>query len=148
MSCIPNTIADLRRWLHQQIDEVDRLYEHSDPHELVWKRCAEIVHEAGNLAARRGMAEMFEHSQPFGTCADPQEAKGFLSRCLAVLDSRPRILESMPQHLNGEQAADYLGMTMGQLYGQVERRNLIPTGRGPRNCLLFTTERLDDYATN
>jgi excisionase family DNA binding protein len=47
-------------------------------------------------------------------------------------------------YLDAEQAAAYLGTTVGSLYGIVERGHLIPL-RGPRRRYRFTKELLDDY---
>ncbi len=47
-------------------------------------------------------------------------------------------------YLMAQEAADYLGITIRSLYGQIERRRLIPL-RGPRRTYRFTTEMLDDY---
>ncbi len=47
-------------------------------------------------------------------------------------------------YLTAEEAAQYLGITMDSLYGQVERRRLIPL-RGPKRSYRFTTAMLDAY---
>jgi hypothetical protein len=120
----------------QHIDELDLLYGHPDPGDNVWARCGAIVHEAGDHAARAGLADLFQKSRTFGAYTGPTEAKAFLSECLAALPSTP--------YLDTQQAAEYLGITIKSLYGQVERGLLEPL-RGPRNCYRFTTKMLDDY---
>ena len=47
-------------------------------------------------------------------------------------------------YLDAQQAADYLGITAKSLYGQVERRRIIPL-RGPRRTYRFTAKMLDEY---
>ena len=47
-------------------------------------------------------------------------------------------------YLDVQQAADYLGITRKSMYGQVERRNIVPL-RGPRGTYRFTVEMLDEY---
>ena len=127
----------MRRWLSQHIDELDRLYEHPDPGDNVWARCAAIVHEAGDHAARAGLADLFERSRSFGGYTGPMEAKGFLSECLAVL-------QTPSPYLDSRQAAEYLRITVKSLYALVETRQLTPL-RGPRRTYRFTPEMLDNY---
>jgi excisionase family DNA binding protein len=47
-------------------------------------------------------------------------------------------------YLTGEEAAQYLGISLKSLYGVVERRHLVPL-RGPRRSYRFTVEMLDEY---
>lgn len=47
-------------------------------------------------------------------------------------------------YMDAQEAADYLGITAKSLYGQVERRHIIPL-RGPRRQYRFTTDMLDEY---
>lgn len=144
MPNVPNTIADFRRWLLGRIDELDRLYEHPDPDEFLWSRCLDIVQEAGDLAARRGMTELLERSRAFDGATKPLDAKAFLSDCVTALASQQRVPDPEPPYYNRDQAADYLGITMGSLQGLVDRRHLVPL-RGPRNSYRFTPEMLDEY---
>lgn len=143
MPATPNTIADLRRWLNERIRELDHYRTHPDPPEHIFWRCAQIGREAGDLLARRGLADVYEESRTFREYATPEVAKAFLVACLGAVDTLPRVC---PPVFNAEQAADYLGLTRAQLYQQVEEGSLVPTGRGPRNSLLFTSARLDSYA--
>jgi excisionase family DNA binding protein len=144
MPTVRNTIADFRRWLLDRMDELDRLYEHPAPDESLWSRCLDVVQEAGDLAARRGITELLERSRSFDGATEPMDAKAFLSDCVTVIASQPRIPDPEPPHFDGGQAADYLGITMGSLQGLVDRRRLIPL-RGPRNSYRFTREKLDEY---
>ncbi len=47
-------------------------------------------------------------------------------------------------YMDCEEAADYLGISAKSLYGQVERRQIIPL-RGPRRTYRFTPKMLDEY---
>ena len=47
-------------------------------------------------------------------------------------------------YMDAQEAADYLGITAKSLYGQVERRHIIPL-RGPKGRYRFTREMLDEY---
>ena len=91
--------------------------------------------------ARLGFAELYELSQDYVPFAHPDEAKGYLARCLAVLPE-PAVVES--PYLDSEQAAQYLGIDVKQLYRQVELSRLKPL-RGPRNSYRFTKQQLDHY---
>jgi excisionase family DNA binding protein len=53
-----------------------------------------------------------------------------------------RVVES--PYLNADEAAAYLGITKGSLYGIVERRRIEPL-RGPKRTYRFTKKMLDDY---
>jgi hypothetical protein len=146
MPTIPNTIADLRRWLMDHIDALDSHREDPDPSEHTIWECAWIARQAGDLLARRGFSDLYEESRKFREFATPEVAKAFLVKCLGAVDALPRVSDPPPPVFNAEQAADYLGLTRGQIYQQVEEGSLDPTGRGPRNSLLFTSVRLDSYA--
>ncbi len=47
-------------------------------------------------------------------------------------------------YLDSEQAAAYLGISVKSLYGQVERRRIVPF-RGPKRQYRFTKDMLDEY---
>jgi excisionase family DNA binding protein len=47
-------------------------------------------------------------------------------------------------YMDSEEAADYLGISVKSLYGQVERGHIKPL-RGPRRQYRFTVEMLDEY---
>ncbi len=74
-----------KRWLHQRMDELDELYSLPDPNEEVWRRSASIVEEAGDRAARLGLADLFQRAQKVGCFTGPENAKSFLSDCLAAI---------------------------------------------------------------
>lgn len=144
MPNVPNTIADFRRWLLGRMNELDRLYEHPDPDEFLWSRCLDIVNDAAELASRRGMVRIVERSHSYDGGTGPRETKVFLSECLADLALQSRIPDPIPPYFSGEQAADYLGITMAQLYRQVEDRHITPL-RGPGRRYRFTRDMLDGY---
>jgi hypothetical protein len=91
--------------------------------------------------ARLGFAELYELSLKYTPFAHPDEAKGYLSQCLAVLPEPPAV-ES--PYLDSEKAARYLGIDVKQLYRQVELGKVKPL-RGPRNSYRFTQTMLDNY---
>jgi hypothetical protein len=111
-----------------------------DP-ELAAVQGSEIVRDVGNRMARLGFAELYLLSQEYIPFAHPNEAKGYLSQCLAVLPEPPAV-ES--PYLDSQKAAAYLGIDVKQLYRQVELGKLRPL-RGPRNSYRFTQTMLDDY---
>lgn len=121
------------------INELDRLYDHADPHESVWLRCGAIVAEAGDHAARLGLAEQFKSSRQFGPMVDPLDAKVFLAACIGAC-AKP----AGSQYLDSAGACNYLGITGHSLYGLVERGHIIPL-RGPRRSYRFTPTMLDEY---
>ncbi|MGA2066859.1 MAG: helix-turn-helix domain-containing protein [Thermoguttaceae bacterium] len=104
--------------------------------EEVWDRCLEIIHEAGDRAARLGLSQLVEKSRQFRQWATPGQAKAFLAECLAALPQSP--------YLDSQRAADYLGVSVKSLYSQVELGRLKPM-RGPRNAYRFTTKQLDAF---
>ena len=128
-----------RNWLTSAIDELDRLYDHPNPHEGVWERAAAIATEAGDRAARLGLAEQFQASRQFGSMANPADAKAFLSACVRAC-TKP----AASQYLDAAGACDYLGITRDSLYGLVERNHVVPL-RGPRRSYRFTPAMLDEY---
>jgi len=100
-----------------------------------------IVQDVGNRMARLGFAELFALSRDYIPFAHPDEAKGYLSQCLAALPEPPAV-ES--PYLDSGKAAAYLGIDVKQLYRQVELGKLKPL-RGPRNSYRFTQQMLDNY---
>jgi len=105
------------------------------------RRGSEIVQDVGNRMARLGFAELYALSREYVPFAHPDEAKGYLSQCLAALPEPPAV-ES--PYLDSGKAAAYLGIDTKQLYRQVELSKLKPL-RGPRNSYRFTQTMLDDY---
>ena len=135
----------MRTYVLRKMDECDELVARPDlpcpdpaPNA---RRGSEIVREAGNRMARLGFAKLYELSQEYLPFAHPDEAKGYLSQCLAVLPEPPTV-ES--PYLDSEKAAQYLGIDVKQLYRQVELGKIKPL-RGPRNSYRFTQGMLDDY---
>ena len=105
------------------------------------RRGSAIVEDVGNRMARLGFAELYALSREYVPFAHPDEAKGYLSQCLAVLPEPPAV-ES--PYLDSGKAATYLGIDVKQLHRQVELGKLKPL-RGPRNSYRFTQTMLDDY---
>lgn len=135
----------MRTFVLRKMDECDAMADRPDlpcpDPEPSARRGSEIAQEVGNRMARLGFAELYESSREYIPFAHPDEAKGFLSRCLAVLPGPPSV-ES--PYLDSEKAAQYLGMDVKQLYRQVELGKVKPL-RGPRNSYRFTQAMLDDH---
>ena len=135
----------MRTLILRKMDECDAIADRPDvpcpDPEPNARRGSAIVQEAGTRMARLGFAELYELSQEYIPFAHPDEAKGYLSQCLAVLPEPPAI--ECP-YLDSEKAAAYLGIDLKQLYRQVELGKLKPL-RGPRNSYRFTQTMLDDY---
>ena len=135
----------MRTFVLRKMDECDAIADRPDlpcpDPEPNARRGSEIAREVGNRMARLGFAELYELSREYIPFAHPDEAKGFLSRCLAVLPEPPSV-ES--PYLDSEKAARYLGIDVKQLYRQVELGKVKPL-RGPRNSYRFTQAMLDDY---
>lgn len=135
----------MRTFVLRKMDECDELADRPDvpcpDREPNARRGSEIVQEVGNRMARLGFAELYELSLEYTPFAHPDEAKGYLSQCLAVLPEPPAV-ES--PYLDSEKAARYLGIDVKQLYRQVELGKLKPL-RGPRNSYRFTQAMLDEY---
>jgi hypothetical protein len=139
------TVDVVRTLILRKMDECDELVARPDlpcpDPESNARRGSEIVREAGDRMARLGFAELYELSQEYIPFAHPDEAKGYLSQCLAVLPEPPAV-ES--PYLDSVQAARYLGIDVKQLYRQAELGKLKPL-RGPRNSYRFTKAMLDEY---
>ena len=135
----------IRTFILRKMDECDELVARPDlpcpDPEPNARRGSEIVEEVADRMARLGFAELYELSQDYVPFAHPDEAKGYLTRCLAVLP-QPAAVES--PCFDSEKAAQYLGVDVKQLYRQVELRRLKPL-RGPRNSYRFTKQLLDHY---
>ena len=139
------TVDVIRTLILRKMDECDELVARPDlpcpDPEPNARRGSEIVEEVADRMARLGFAELYELSQGYVPFAHPDEAKGYLARCLAVLP-QPAAVES--PFFDSEKAAQYLGIDVKQLYRQVELRRLKPL-RGPRNSYRFTKAMLDEY---
>ena len=135
----------MRTFVLRKMDECDAIADRPDvpcpDPEPNARRGSEIVQEVGNRMARLGFAELYELSLEYIPYAHADEAKGYLSQCLAMLPEPPAV-ES--PYLDSEKAARYLGIDVKQLYRQVELGKVKPL-RGPRNSYRFTQTMLDDY---
>ena len=139
------TTDAMRTFILRKMDECDELSARPDldcpDPEPNARRGAEIVRDVGDRMARLGFAELYELGQDYAPFAHPDEAKGYLARCLAALPE-PAVVAS--PYLDSEHAAQYLGIDVKQLYRQVELRRVKPL-RGPRNSYRFTKQQLDHY---
>ena len=119
-----------KRWLHQQIDELDQLYSYPDPNVEVWRRSASIVDEAGDRAARLGLTDLFQRSQKFGGYTGPEIAKAFLSECLAAVEAPL----TKDQPLTVKEAAGRLRVSAQRVYGLCQAGTLrcLKIGRSVR----------------
>ena len=139
------TVDVVRTFILRKMDECDELVARPDlpcpDPEPNARRGSEIVEEVADRMARLGFAELYELSQDYVPFAHPDEAKGYLARCLAILP-QPAAVES--PYFDSEKAAQHLGIDVKQLYRQVELRRLKPL-RGPRNSYRFTKQQLDNY---
>jgi hypothetical protein len=139
------TVDVVRTVILRKMDECDELMARPDlpclDPEPNARHGSAIVEDVGNRMARLGFAELYALSREYVPFAHPDEAKGYLSQCLAVLPEPPAV-ES--PYLDSGKAAAYLGIDLKQLYRQVEAGNLKPL-RGPRNSYRFTQTMLDDY---
>jgi excisionase family DNA binding protein len=134
-------MKDFERWLRNRATELSELRAHPDPDLQVFEDCAAVVREAADQAADVGLLDVYERFKSVRFCS-PRDARALLSSVLATLPSRSG--SSEVGFLNATQAADYLGVTRGSLYGLVERGRLTPF-RGPRRRYRFTREMLDEY---
>lgn len=139
------TVDVVRTIILRKMDECDAIADRTDllcpDPEPNARRGSEIVRDVGNRMARLGFAELYALSREYVPFAHPDEAKGYLSQCLAALPEPPAV-ES--PYLDSGKAAAYLGIDVKQLYRQVELGKLKPL-RGPRNSYRFTQTMLDDY---
>ena len=139
------TVDVIRTLILRKMDECDELVARPDlpcpDPEPNARRGSEIVEDVADRMARLGFAELYELGQDYIPFAHPDEAKGYLARCLAVLPEPPAV-ES--PYLDSEKAARYLGIDVKQLYRQAELGKLKPL-RGPRNSYRFTKAMLDEY---
>jgi hypothetical protein len=86
--------------------------------EEVWDRCLEIIHEAGDRAARLGLPQLVEKSRQFRQWATPGKAKAFLAECLAAL---PTTTAQPDKMLSLREAAALIGYTEKGLRKIVDR---------------------------
>ena len=139
------TVDVVRTVILRKMEECDELMARPDlpcpDPEPNARRGSKIVEDVADRMARLGFAELYELKQDYVPFAHPDEAKGYLARCLAALP-QPAAVES--PYLDSEKAAQYLGIDVKQLYRQVELRRLKPL-RGPRNSYRFTKQQLDNY---
>ena len=135
-----------RNWLRQSIDELDRLYDHPQPHEGVWQRAAAIVHEAGSRAAQLGFAALHARSTEFAGMADVQPAKTYLAGCLGAV---PTERVDFPPLLTVDDAIAYLRLDVDERDPRERLRNLVRRQRLPcirrGKLILFRRESVDAW---
>jgi hypothetical protein len=134
-------IDSFRHFLQVSIDFLDARYELCEQlgPEADGKAYADIANQAGNLAARFGLPDLYRQSREFGHQAEYGDVKAYLALCLSAISPA----EASP-YLDSKAAADYLGISIHSLYGLVELDQLKPH-RGPRRTYRFTREMLDAY---
>jgi excisionase family DNA binding protein len=125
---------DFRTWLTDRMNECDALYEHPAPDVEVWLRCGTIAHEAGDRAARVGLADLHQCSREFGGFAEPPSVKSFLASCLAALPTEPKQPAAL---LSVEDVASTLQISVSHVY------RLADGGRMPRPMKLGGLVRWD-----
>jgi excisionase family DNA binding protein len=134
----------MQNFIERRMNELNRLEALAEPDcAVTHERAAAIVGEVADRMARMGHSELMAESIEYAPACDPMQAKVFLSRCLSAI-APPKIASPF---FDSSQACEYLGITAGQLYRQVELRKIVPL-RGPRNRYRFTKEQLDDYVRN
>ena len=89
----------------------------------VWLRCGTIAHEAGDRAARIGLADQHQRSREFGGYVEPSSVKSFLASCLAALPTEPTLPATL---LSVEDVASTLQVSVSHVY------RLADGGRLPR----------------
>ena len=122
-----------RRFLSAQIARVV-----AQPDMPDYEEAARTLRIARNHALRLGLPEIAKLCHVTTPAIGVETARQILSEALALL---PRATETA--YLDSQQAADYLGISIKSLYGQVERGLIIPL-RGPRRSYRFTKKMLDD----
>jgi len=136
------THATYRRWLNDQFKWLDGLVDLDGPD---YEDVDAMIRNAANRAAKLGLAEVVKYARmPPGGLA-PGKAREILADCLTAVDRRSPVQESW---IDADGAAKYLGVTLNSLYGLVERRKLVPDGRGPKRRYRFKTATLDAYVRN
>lgn len=137
-----------RNYVLDSISEVDRLYDHPVPDVEVWQRCAAIATEAGDKAARLGLADLHRDSRMLAGMAEPMPVKTFLASCLAALPQASAI--ELPQMLTADEAIAYLRLNVDGRDPHERLRNLIRRQRLPcirrGKLMLFRRTSIDAWA--
>jgi hypothetical protein len=123
--------GEFRDWLTAHIDELDGLYDHPDPHERVWERCASIAESAGDIAARIGLPKLHEQSRSLVGMADPQPVKTFLSECLLACPAPNAAPANYPPLMTADETMAYLRLNVDERDPAERLRNLVRRQRLP-----------------
>jgi len=82
------SISSYLTWLRKQLPKLDNIYEITalEPMQdrAVYMEAAVIAEEAGNRAAKIGLAEIHTKSLPFAGEADPRQVKTSIAECIRV----------------------------------------------------------------
>lgn len=141
------TNNDFREFILSTIDRFDRLYDSAPPEAVLetGRGYAVAADDAGNMAAKLGLPELYRRSLDFGEFAEWPHVKVFLAECLAAVPAPPELKSTTDSPwLDAEQSANYLGISVRSLNGLVARGRLVPQ-RGPRRTYRFTRQQLDAY---
>ena len=115
------TNSDFREFILSAIDRFDRLYESAPPEAVLetGRGYAVAAEEAGNMAAKLGLPQLYRRSLDFGEFAEWPHVKVFLAECLAALPAPP---EPVPigETIGVEELATMLGVNIRTIY---RRRN-------------------------
>ncbi len=126
----------------------------SEGQEMTWAECLAIIHEAGDRAARLGLAQIVTKARRFRRIATPGEAQAILAECLAALTPAPAAADEM---LSLPEAAKLLGYSEKGLRNIVDRSKRALAGRrveaptiefaqaGVRGAIRFRREWIDNF---
>jgi len=149
--------SKFRSWLRSKIDELDFLQEFQ-PDPQVREEAGIIAREAGNRAAGLGLTALYQLSRNLRDSITAQEAKAYLSECLARLeDLTPPEAQPEGGMIGIDRAARLLGLSVSGVRKLVDRSRKTAKGesvRGPvirfhqarpGGPILFRPEWIDDY---
>jgi hypothetical protein len=144
-----------QKFFHRLLDRAIALADApGDGQEMTWAECLAIVHEAGDRAARLGLAQIVTKARRFRRIATPGEAQALIAECLAALTPAPAAADEM---LSLPEAAKLLGYTQKGLRNIVDRSKRALAGRrvdaptiefaqaGVRGAIRFRREWLDAF---
>jgi excisionase family DNA binding protein len=103
-----------RKWFLSLLDEATAFGDAPEEClEEVWDRSLEIIHEAGDQAARLGLPQLVEKSRQFRQRATPDQAKAFLAECLLALRQGQ---QATSQYFTVSEAATRLKLSSKTVY--------------------------------
>lgn len=92
----PDAVKAFRAWLLEKQDELNAMHDW-EPDDQAWEASAIIVHEAGLLAARLGLTELYQTSRRFRSSVTTRDALAYLSDCLKGLPKEKADSYTPPQ---------------------------------------------------